>query len=76
MTRTLQALSVFEISLIRTNRGQETLGWLGPGLPAAVATALPALLEKQVLRLKRVGSDKIPSLYAWTPIGLEVAKAL
>jgi hypothetical protein len=76
LRRTLESLSQFEINLIRSNRHLERLGWNGPGLPAAVAMSLPALLEKQVLRLERVGTDTMPAIYTWTVFGREVAHAL
>jgi hypothetical protein len=76
LSRTVESLSQFEVNLIRANHHLEQLAWPGSSLPAAVVMALPALLEKQVLRLERVGTDSAPAVYAWTAFGRAVARRL
>lgn len=76
VTRLLESLSQFEVNLIRSNAHLNALGWTGPSLPAAVVMALPGLLEKQVLRLARIGAGDQPSVYTWTTFGRVVADIL
>jgi hypothetical protein len=76
LKRTLESLSQFELNVIRANRHRDRLGWAGPSLPAAVALALPQLLEKRVLRLERVGTETAPAIYTWTAFGRALALLL
>lgn len=63
ITQILESLSQFEINLIRQNAHIEFLGWEGPSYPAAVAMALPSILNKRILRLVKVGTEKHPDAY-------------
>jgi hypothetical protein len=73
---TLEALSKFEVNVIRSNAHLQTFGWSGGSLPAAVAMALPELLRKRVLRLvpATVGAGTVA--YTWTGLGRVVADQL
>ena len=72
----VESLSQFEVNLIRTNAHLNVLGWKGPSLPAAVAMALPPILNKRILRLVRAGENDEPVVYAWTTLGRVVANIL
>jgi hypothetical protein len=76
---TCDALSPFEINLIRGNRHMKEFGWDANGsLPAAVAMALPHLLRKRILRLVAAGQPKTktPHRYAWSTFGRVIADSL
>jgi hypothetical protein len=53
VTATRDALSQFELNIIRAHRHLQFFCWEGVGLPAVVAIALPQLLEKRVLDCAR-----------------------
>jgi hypothetical protein len=73
---TLEALSRFEINVIRSNAHLQTFGWSGQSLPGAVAMALPELLRKRVLCFvpESVGSGTMA--YRWTGLGRVIANQL
>jgi len=71
-----EALSQFELNLITSNRHLPVLGWSGPSLPAAVAMALPRLLEKSVLRLAAPATQERPAVYTWTTFGRALVDSL
>jgi len=72
----LESLSQFEVNVIRSNAHLARLGWTGPSLPAAVAIALPRLLEMRVLRLANPQTASEPAIYEWTTLGRVVANRL
>jgi hypothetical protein len=76
LNATMESLSQFELNVIISNRTQPALCWSGPSLPAAVAMALPRLLDKRVLRLLTPATDGRPALYGWTTFGRALADAL
>ena len=73
---TLEALSQFEINVIRSNAHLQTFEWSGQSLPAGVAMALPELLRKRVLCFvpESVGSGTMA--YRWTGLGRVIANQL
>jgi hypothetical protein len=73
---TREALSQFELNLIRANRHLSVFSWEGPSLPAAVAMALPSLLQKRVLRLVAPATGDRPDAYDWTTFGRVIADSL
>ena len=75
-TALLESLSQFEINVIRSNAHMNSLGWKCSSLPAAVAMALPSLLEKRILRLAQIASNENPDLYVWTTLGRVVVNFL
>jgi hypothetical protein len=72
----LDGLSQFEVNLIQQNRHLRALAWAGPSIPAAVAMALPALLQKRILRLETASADGSPAVDVWTTFGRAVADSL
>lgn len=75
VTQVLESLSQFEINLLRSNAQVDLLAWPGSSLPAAVAMALPRLLDKRVLRLAKLAANDQPDIYAWTTLGRVIARA-
>lgn len=76
VTQIMESLSQFEINLISQNAHLELLAWEGASLPAAVAMALPSILQKRILRLTKLGTANHPHIYAWTTFGRVVANIL
>jgi hypothetical protein len=73
---TIESLSQFELNLIVSNRARPVLAWTGSSLPAAVAMALPRLLDKKVLRLQAPAMEDRPASYIWTTFGRALADAI
>jgi hypothetical protein len=76
VARTLETLSPFEINVILTNAHLKAFGWPAGSLPAAVAMALPTLLEKRVVRLLKHGGTGGQHVYGWTTFGSVIAGML
>jgi hypothetical protein len=73
---TFESLTQFEINLVRQNAHLNVLGWKGPSYPAAVAMALPRILDKGILRLIKPAAGGQPDVYTWTTFGRAVADHL
>ena len=71
--RTVESLGQFELNLVRSSAHLNVLGWEGPSYPAAIATALPRVVESGILRLAYFANEKRPDLYEWTIFGREIA---
>lgn len=73
---TLESLSQFELNVIRQNRHLQVLSWSGSSLPAAVAMALPGLLQRRILRLALPLDPSGIARYEWTTFGRVIVELL
>ena len=74
---TLASLTPNEIKLIRTNKGNDVVGWKDNNtVNFLVDNALPGLLDKGILRYHGIHNEEQVPLYTWTSFGNIVRKKI